>query len=481
MILLIKRALAAAFLVIFTAFTINGQSNPAVDAFTRSKGFEGASIGLAVTDLQTGKNLVSYNPDLLLAPASTAKLISSGVALQLLGPDFHFETLMGYSGTIDKSKGILAGNLIIRGGGDPTLGSEWFEQELPANSVLPGLAQKVKSAGITTVAGDLVVDISGFQKWTLPASWSWNDVGNYYGAGPSAINLYDNSVKLFFNSPQQAGKPTEIVSTLPEMEEVEWTNEVKSSEINRDMAYVFGSPWDDKRITRGTIPARRTNFVVKASMPNPPLVFGNLLEKELRSQGVVVKGKVRISEQNEKMEVIHRLFSPPLAKVCSVFNHESVNLIGEALVMQLAYQKNGFGKHEDGMEILSAEMKKATKNTTFFLEDGSGLSRFTAISAKQMNDFLQFMHKGKNGTVYRETLPVAGTGTLRSFNRTAFPGNTLQCKSGSMARVRSYAGYLRCQSGREVAFTIIANNFSGTQQEVFRAIEDFLLQVRTKY
>lgn len=467
--------------IIVSVPLLGQNSNRLVHNFLNDKALLGASSGIAVTDLQTGALLMSVNPDLLLAPASTAKLITSGVALQILGANFRFETTLKHTGVIEKSIATLNGNLIIQGGGDPTAGSEWFDKENPVSELFDRWIEVIRKSGIRAIKGDIVMDISNFQKWALPATWMWEDVGNYYGAGPAALNLYDNTVRLFFNSPRKPDELTNIVSTKPEIAGMEWVNEVRSSTINRDLAYVFGSPWDNKRVIRGTIPANRTNFEVKASMPEPPKVFGNLLKEHLKLSGIEFTGDIVFSESKIEAYILHTFYSPLLAKVCSALNYQSVNLIAESLVMQIAYQQNGFGHHPDGMKIISGFLKENVTSGPFFLDDGSGLSRFTAISARQMNDFLLYMHRSESREIYKSTLPTAGAGTLRSFSAKDFPGLTLRCKSGSMTRVRSYAGYLVGKSGREMAFAIIVNNFPGTQQEVFSAIEELLVKARNEF
>jgi serine-type D-Ala-D-Ala carboxypeptidase/endopeptidase (penicillin-binding protein 4) len=471
------------FLIVlfFLAESLSGQTNSRlIYEFLSNKALSGASVAVVATDLQSGDILLSENPALLLAPASTVKLITSGVALQLLTPGFHFETLLETTAKPDPQGGRLHGNLVVRGGGDPTTGSEWFSSQSPDERLFDKWAGYVKSAGISSIHGDIVLDISGFQQWTVPLTWMWEDVGNYYGAGPATINLFDNTVRLRFNSPPKSGARTEIVSVYPEIQGVEWINEVLSSDINRDLAYVFGSPWDKTRIIRGTIPVKRRNFEVKAAMPDPPRVFGNLLKEHLIKSGIEVTGDVVLSFEIIKAEPFRRVVSPSLAEICSVLNTESVNLIAESLIMQLSFRQNGYGHHANGMQIMSDFLKENVIDGSFFLDDGSGLSRFTAISAGQMNQFLRYMHQGENSEIFKSAMPVAGTGTLKGFSTRDFPGLSLRCKSGSMTRVRAYAGYLSALSGREIAFTIIANNFTGSQQEVFRAIEGLLIKMRNE-
>ena len=474
------RILIISFLILISKMISGQKSDRMVNDFLEQKAIKGASVGIVVSDVRTGKNIVAHNPEMLLAPASTAKLITSGVALHILEPGFRFETVLGYFGVIDKNTGTLNGSLVIKGGGDPTLGSAWFDKDYPIDSLFDDWVKALKTSGIFQVSGDIVLDISGFQKWALPGTWMWEDLGNYYGTGPSALNIYDNTVKLYFNSPKQAGMPTQIVSVRPEIPEVDWINEVLSSEINRDLAYVFASPWDTKRVIRGTIPANRNSFEVKASMPGPENIFGEVLKNKLILAGISVQGNVLVVGNGFEFNTIKKFYSPPLAKICSVLNYESVNLIAESLVMQLAYQQQGFGHHSHGMKIITGFLKDNITPDPVFLDDGSGLSRFSAVSARQMVDFLLYMHSSKYGEVLKSTLPIAGAGTLRSFKTSDFPGITLRCKSGSMTRVRAYAGYLVGKSGREMAFAVMVNNFSGTQQEVFGAIEGFLVKARNE-
>jgi len=302
----------------------------------------------------------------------------------------------------------------------------------------------------------------------------WEDIGNYYGATPGALNIHDNTIRLLFNSPAVAGGRAVLTGTEPELPGISWISEVRSGTDNRDLAYVYGSPWDTRRYIRGTIPAGRTGFGVKASMPNPAEVYVALLGKRLEEAGISTGKEIDPSFSGSEVLPLHSIWSPPVAEICSVLNHESVNLLAESLVMQLAYKSGGYGGHPEGMELMRSFIREHITREPFFLEDGSGLSRFTAVTARQLNDLLLYMDRSENAGAFRSGLPVAGAGTLRSFRTVDFPGSTLRAKSGSMTRVRAYAGYLVCQSGREVAFSVMVNNFSGPQSEVFRSVERFL-------
>lgn len=464
----------------FLLLEVVGQSVPGYK-FNQEGSLRGSAIGAMVSDVNNGKTLYSVNSDLLLAPASTVKLVISAAALEILGNDFRFGTLLALQNEGEIVNGSLRDNLVVKGGGDPTLASGLFGTDRKDLWPFEKWIASLKALGIERIEGDVMIDISAFQRWDVPSSWAWDDLGNYYGAGSSAINFADNTIRLFFNSPTVADRPATLTRTDPPVHGVEWISEVLSSQVNRDLAYVFGSPWDKTRFIRGSIPVNRKDFVVKASMPYPEILFGNQFKQELESHYPGFKGKVLVSTKPIEAQVIQWHKSPVLTEICSLLNHESVNLIAESLVSQIAFRKDGYGSHNEGIELVRQFVKDNISKETFFLEDGSGLSRFNALSANLMNSLLLYMHKSPNKDAFKNSIPKAGNGTLTSFSSTDFPGYTLRAKSGSMTRVRSYAGYLQCSSGREVAFSLIINNFSGSQQEVFTEINKFLKYIRSNY
>ncbi len=449
--------------------------------FISNRVMKGSSVGLVVTDLSNGKILMSEGSNLLLAPASTLKTVTTATALELLGPDYRFQTMIGYSGNRDTVLKTLNGNIVVKGGGDPTLGSMINGMTGSPDSIARQITDALKKEGIVTVTGDLVVDVSAYDQLALPGSWAWEDIGNYYGAAPSALTFADNMIFLYFDSPAKSGEPVTLVRTFPDIPWLSWQNELRSSSVNRDLAYIYGSPWGEKRIIRGTIPAGRKMFEVKASMPEPPLYFGDFLAAKLAESGIQLRGSVRIVSAKVEFTSVLTIFSPPLEQIIREINHESVNLFAEHLVMQLAFEKTGKGSLQEGLNLIEGFWKENGVAEPFFLEDGSGLSRFNAVSSQFLVRVLTRMHGSRYGMVFRTSLPSAGNGTLTGFPTEDFPGETLRCKSGSMERVRGYAGYLQCVSGRQVAFAVLVNNFPATSQDVMREIRGLLKKIRLNY
>ena len=453
----------------------------ALEQLLQQPEYKNASVGIHVQDLESGETLFELNSNKLLIPASTMKLITSATALELLGADYRFETKLGYIGETEKNN-TLKGDLALIGGGDPTLGSEHFNEYYFNPHFLQVWAQKIRSAGIHQINGDLILDGSIYDSEKVPATWIWEDIGNYYGAGANAFTVYDNLFRITFNSPRKAGKATKIVSMYPKVEGLQINNEVVSADNNSDLAYVFGSPFDKKRVVRGTIPRNRKAFTIKAAIHKPEELLAEEFLKYLAQEGVFISGEIKFKKINKKVfQTVYIQESPTLLEIVKVLNYESVNLFAEHLVKQIAVVQNGAGNRLAGIEIIKEFWQsKGILTANFFMEDGSGLSHFNAVSPVQFTEVLKFMYRNSNNKeAFLNSLPTAGKGTLSNFNPELFPDNLLKTKSGSMTRVRCYAGYLLLDSGKTVNFSIMFNNFSGTHSKLVEKIENLIYVLRT--
>ena len=469
---------------IFILYTVAGiAQNPIISvqqkitAWQNATGLANASVGIAVTDNLTGDELFKSEPQLSLVPASILKVVTTATALEVFGPDFRFTTTFSGSGTIRND--TLFGDLQIIGGGDPTLGSVYFPEN---NHFLEDWIKTVQNKNIKVIQGNLIVDATIYESQMIPNTWVWEDIGNYYGAGASGISVSDNLYEIHLSSGKE-GKLTKIVRINPEIPGLEIRNEVVSSNITSDQAYVFGSPMDNKRIINGTIPVNKSDFVVKASVPDPAVLLASEFKRKLSVNGISIFGgtkfeKVKIDQSPPAFLAVNQ--SPVLSEIIKVTNHESVNLFAEHFLKHLAFQKYGVGTTKDGCKFITEFWKdKGLDMTGFFMNDGSGLSRFNAITASQMVEILKFMKtKSAYSADFFQSLATVGNGTLTVFSNENFPNECLHAKSGSMTRVRCYAGYLKTISGKELSFTIMLNNFSCSQTETIQKIQELLIDLR---
>ena len=460
-------------------FTLNDEIN----LWKNNRSLEHAGIGIYVKNLTTGEVIAETNPRQSLVPGSILKLLTTATAIDMLGAGFRFETLLAYSGEIYND--TLVGNLYIIGGGDPALGSSYFKDHAPYRHFQDEWVKKISQLRIKHIRGNMVTDATIFEEQTIPDTWIWEDLGNYYGAGACGISVYDNLYKIHFSSLAQAGKPTKIIKTEPSIPGLLLENQVTSSDDNRDLAYVYGAPMENKQVVRGTIPKGKDSYIIKASIPNPPFLLGSELVQRLKSAGISVEGAVETFKKGNQvlpLTQVAKTSSPTLAEIIRVTNHESVNLFAEHLLKYLAYLMYGEGTTKKGVVIVADYwQKRGIDMGGLFLADGSGLSHFNAITAQQMVEMLSYMKtKSREGDIFFSSIPFVPDGTLYFFNPMNFPGKSLRAKSGSMTRVRCYAGELKTRSNQTVLFSIMMNNFSCSQQKAIGLAEDLLVRL-SKY
>lgn len=450
--------------------------NTKLNKLLQKEEYINASVGINVIDIESGEEVYSLNPNQLLIPASTMKLVTTATALEVLGNEYRFKTKVGYKGSIDKN-GTLKGNLVLIGGADPALGSEYFQGHYM--DFLKIWAENVKNTGIRKVEGNLVMDASIFDSEKIPDTWIWGDIGNYYGVGPSAFTIHDNLFRITFSSPKKVGRFTKVIGIYPKIDGMFMDNHVKSADNNSDNAYVYGGPLDKKRVIRGTIPRNRKAFTIKAAIHQPEEILANEFLQALTNEGIFVQGDIVYSKEKVKnFEPAFVQESPTLEAIAEVLNHESNNLFAEHFLRQVAVDKTGMGSRSEAIKLVKEFWERHSIDTGFFMEDGSGLSHFNAVSPLFFTQLLKVM---KNNTGFVNSLPQAGEGTLKRFDKNIFPGNTLEAKSGSMTRVRCYSGYLKTNSGKTLAFSFMFNHFSGSHSLLIKEVEGLLAVLKTDF
>ena len=201
---------------------------------------QNASIGVCVLDAKTGAPVYEYNSRLSLTPASTMKVITTASALQLLGKDFKYETLLQYSGSFDKGTGVINGDLYIKGSGDPSLNSEYFRKEEDTFCVVNKWAAVLKEKGVKKITGQLVVDVSCFEE-DIPANWVWGDMGNYFGAAPGGLSYTDNKFYIVYKPAAKNGDSMTIGKLVPQVDGLTISNYVKAGG-HEDNAMVYRAP-----------------------------------------------------------------------------------------------------------------------------------------------------------------------------------------------------------------------------------------------
>lgn len=459
--------------------SLQAQQTP-VQKFKNNKVLKHASIGFCVKDF-SGKTISSYNAEASRTPASTLKLVTSAAALELLGSDFRYET------TLEKSK-LEDNHLIIRGSGDPTLGTSCMNND-PKDFLETWIEAIVQNMDTSKVMNITIID-DLFGNEGISERWIWQDMGIQYAAPAYGISVFDNTSRVFLNTMRQDTCPI-ILGAEPEMGMI-YENRLTTNNKGQDNGYSRGEPLSNKRILTGDIPAKRDNFALRGDIPNPGLLLGNMIAQRLRDRGMQINEVYTTLKDYQQQkhggdypytietDVFYVHQSPILAEIVREINMESNNHYTEHLIRTIGLSSpinGGQSILDNGIKRVKELWKsKGLDVSSLFMYDGCGLAPSNAVSPSFLCDLLIYMQtKSDESVAFFKSLPVAGKeGTVKSLLRGTRLAGKVHVKSGTIVNVRCYSGYY-INGGKKYAFAIMVNNYNSPRSELMKAIESLLL------
>jgi serine-type D-Ala-D-Ala carboxypeptidase/endopeptidase (penicillin-binding protein 4) len=445
---------------------------------------ENGFLGLSIKSVNSDKNIVEFNAKKSLSPASTMKLISSATALMTLGEDFKYSTFLEYSGQIKDS--VLTGNIIIKGSGDPSLGS-WRYKNLPDYKQLTEYwAKKIKDLGIKEIKGRVFGDGSVFDENVIADTWIWGDMGNYYGSGAYGLNMNENLYWATF-SPVNYMESAILVKTAPDLPYYQKINRVLTDKAGTgDQVNIYSTPYQDILVMEGFVPAG-DNFSVKGSIPDPALFSAFFLHKKLEEIGVrISESPLSYLEANKtniyfpkpfQSTPIDTLMSPPLRELARECNFQSINLYAEAFLKTPSMMLN-LGTSTDAAVkgLKQIWQSKGLKLDGLKMKDGSGLSPANGISPNNMTDVLKAMFLEKSFNSFYESIPIVGvSGTVQNLAKKSKAVGNVRAKSGSIDGVRAYAGYFTARNGEMYCFSMMLNKYNSDYGSATRELEKLMI------
>ena len=455
-----------------------------IDSLVNSPFLENGFLGLSIKSVNSDKNIVEYNAKKSLQPASTMKLISSATAFMALGEDFKYLTIIEYSGQIKDS--ILIGNIIIKGSGDPSLGSWRFKNQLDYKQLTNRWAKKIKELGIKEIRGRIFGDGSLFDENVLPDTWSWGDMGNYYGAGAYGLNLNENLYWVTFK-PSNYLESALLVKTSPDLPYYQKINRVLTDKSGTgDQVNIYSTPYQDVLIMQGFVPEGK-DFSVKGSIPDPALFSAYFLQKKLLENGInVLETPLSYLEANKKniyyqkpllTTQIDTLSSPSLRDLAKECNFQSINLYAETFLKTSSVLLNLGSSTEDAIKGLKQIWQaKNVKLEGFKMKDGSGLSPANGITPNNMTDVLKAMYLEKSFGAFYESIPIVGVcGTVSNLCKKTKAVGNVRAKSGSIDGVRAYSGYFTAQNGEMMCFSMMLNKYNSEFGSATRELEKLIV------
>lgn len=452
-----------------------------VDGILAAPEFANANIGISVLSIETGEYFYRKNEAKNFTPASTQKIFTTSTALDYLGKDFRFITRWYLDGTLLPS-GEFVGNIIVRGAGDPSLGTYFYPDPL---DILTEAAIKLDSLGVRAVRGNIIADDSYFDDNIYGAGWQLDDVAYPYSAQINALSINDNTVELWALPGQAVGEPARI-RVIPENSFVRVVNNVTTAAPGEPAIVIpYREQTENTIELRGKIPLEPKGAAepmkIAVTVHNPPLFFLHLFKQALEKYGIRVRGSLMSADDwNEplgykNLPPFYEHASPPLSEIVAVINKFSHNLGAEMLLKTLGKESSGVGSSAKGVETVKKFVTRhGIAAESFSMVDGSGLSRLNLISPQAECALLAGIYRSQNKEDFWLSLPIpAAQGTLRNRMLHTRAEKFVRAKTGSMNNVSGLAGYAITRDGEPLAFSILINGFT-VPQALAENIEDLV-------
>ena len=444
--------------------------------------FSHAHWGALIKSLNSGEVIYQKNAGRMFMPASNEKIPTSAAALLKLGPDFRFETVIGYRGFIIDS--VLHGDLIIIGDGDPTISDRIYEKP---TTVFEQWADSLKALGIDSINGNIIGDDNKFDDIHIGYGWPHGGLDYWYSAEFGALQLNENYVDLMFYPPVN---PEDSLLIIPDVES-SYYNLLKDIEIvdtGRTRLSITSEFGKNDILIKGQILRGTKSFERSPTITNPTKFYTTVLKEVLEQKGIHISGMPldcdEISTDTlmelEDTLIVHR--SIPLNEILKILMKKSQNLYAETMVRVLGLSEYGKGTFKNGKKVVESILEDfGIKPETYAYMDGSGLSRYNFISPEQIVKILEGMNKSQYREIWYNILPIAGIdGTLEKRMRGTKAEGNVRAKTGTISNVRGLSGYVTTSEGEDLVFSFLVNGHLRSSRET-NLITDWILELISEY
>lgn len=453
-----------------------------LDSIFRDTAFAYAHWGVVVQSPRTGETLFRQNAEKMFVPASNMKLVTAAAALQALGPDYRYRTEVAATGPI--RDGVLGGDLVVRGSGDPSISARFHGGD--ARAVFRTWADSLRVRGVRRIAGRVIGVDDVFDDVPYGRGWAWDDLDAAYSAPISGLSFNDNMVRVRVQPGRQAGTAA-TVSVEPEVGYLRPTGQVQTAaagtrsniSVTRDLA----AP---AVVATGTIAADTSSIEETLAVPDPTQFFVAALRETLRQAGIEVTGAAvdadRLVEAGEALAPAAPLFahrSPPMREILPHFMKPSQNQIGEILLKTLGRERRDAGSYPAGRAVVDSLVRVWGLNPRqLSMADGSGLSRYNLVAPDLLLGLLRYMAGSPHFDVWYASLPVAGVdGTLASRLRGTPAERNVHAKTGTLSGVRALSGYVTTADGERLLFSTIVNHHTLSARDADRLVDAMLVRL----
>lgn len=446
----------------------------AVNRFVSHSSLRYASVGVQVIDLDSACSIASYRPEQANITASTMKTVVSSAALGLLGPHFRFETPVYLDGVVQD--GCFKGNVVIRGIGDPTLGSVF----LPCQAnIVSEIIAALRARGITSIEGCVVGDDSYYSYPYFDEDWDAGDLAYDYGAAVHALNFHDNLVTVSYTLDAR-GRVTQS-SFMPSVPGLKVISRCRSNRGRNSI-----TPYLDYSVPALVLTGETTakSYRNTYANPTPAPMLVDSVERAFRSNGINytrdVEARAAMADADSVLLVLHK--SPELTEIITSLLDRSDNMFAHALLRAIGardWELKGYENLPSDLDQVGVAAVKrwldqqGIDTEPLFMRDGSGLARANKASVGFFGDMLTMMaHRRFDGIRLCDLMPKAADRVGKTLDKNPL-SDRIVLKSGSMRHVQCFVGYYPAEEPR-YAFAVLVNNFNCSRASIKDQIGTFL-------
>ena len=428
-----------------------------------------SNVGIKVISLESGNTLYAKNEGRLFHPASNMKLLTTALALKRLGPNFRFKTDLVTAADVALTENMSA-DIYLRGFGDADLLTEDLQEMVDA----------VVAKGIRQIDGNLVCDDSYMDDLFWGKGWMWDDASAWYWAPISALSVNDNCVTVTIKPGARKGAALQVAME-PATSYMKIINNGRTvgryDSLARDSFKVlrrWKKPENIIDIEGGMWSgSREREYII--DVIDAPLYVGTLMKELLVESGVKLNGEVILGQAPDSSKALAVHHSEPMSASVNNTNKESDNLSAELLLKAVAaeYREQPASAADGISELYKLYDEWGVDSTSYYLADGSGVSRYNVITPDMLCILLREMHSDfKIQAEFKASLPIAGVdGTLEDRMKGTPAEGKLRAKTGSLRGVSTLSGYTTGFNGEELAFAIMIEHFVGSTSKI-RKVQD---------
>ncbi len=440
-----------------------------IAAYVSQPRFDGALWGIKIISLDTDKTLFETNADRLMSPASNCKMFTGALALDHFGGDYQISTPI-YATAKPNRSGVIHGNLIVAGHGDPT----WNPRRFGDNfwDIFEPFVAALTNAGVHRVTGDLIADATYFHGEPTASSLMIDDFENGECPYISALTINDGLAHVGVE-PATVGAPCRLTALQPDADLV-FSNGTMTVASGGRHHIDYYMPYGEKYIyVFGELPVDETNRDLDIPVLDPARWFAACLKEALARHGIKISGKVRgvtwpqSYDLNTNDVKIGEVLSPPLREVVRLYMKPSQNLENDIVLADAGEATRTSNtppwRSSEGLGLVAMREFLDTNDLPadeVHFDEGSGLSDNNLATADSFIALLQFMSRHPAAQDFVDSLPIAAVdGTLlHRFHGTPAAEN-IRAKTGTLWWVNSLSGYVTSAAGEHLAFSLLLNRY----------------------